>query len=110
MSLANGIHYLAIPGPSVVPDAVLRNMHRAAPNIYGGELHDIVDSVLPDLKSVARTTHNAAIYICNGHGTWEAALANVCSRGDTVLSLAHRDLCPWLGQHGRKDGANCGEA
>ena len=88
MSLAAGTHYLAIPGPSVIPDAVLRAMHRPAPNIYTGELHEVVDSLLPDLRAVARTEHQVAVYIANGHGAWEAALANVFSRGDRALALA----------------------
>ncbi|MEL6520375.1 MAG: aminotransferase class V-fold PLP-dependent enzyme [Pseudomonadota bacterium] len=88
MSLGNGTHYLAIPGPSVMPDAVLRAMHRAAPNIYTGELHDLVDGLFPDLKEIAGTKHQAAIYIANGHGAWEAALSNTLCRGDKVLSLA----------------------
>ena len=86
--LSNGRHYLAIPGPSVMPDRVLAAMHRAAPNIYTGALHDLTHSLYPDLKSVARTAHNAAIYIGNGHAAWEAALANTLSRGDKVLVLA----------------------
>ncbi|MEM1429031.1 MAG: aminotransferase class V-fold PLP-dependent enzyme [Pseudomonadota bacterium] len=88
MTLANGVHYLAIPGPSVMPDAVLRAMHRQTPNIYEGELHDLVDGLIPDLRAVARTQHQVAIYIANGHGAWEAAVSNTLSRGDTVLSLA----------------------
>ncbi|WP_116132241.1 alanine--glyoxylate aminotransferase family protein [Tropicimonas sp. IMCC34043] len=88
MSLSRGSHYLAIPGPSVMPDEVLRAMHRPAPNIYEGELHEIVDTILPDLKLVAGTSGEVAIYICNGHGAWEAALSNVFSRGDRALSLA----------------------
>ena len=85
MSLANGRAYLAIPGPSVMPDAVLQAMHRASPNIYEGELHNLTDSLIPDLKYVARTNGHVAIYIGNGHAAWEAALANVTSVGDTVL-------------------------
>ncbi len=88
MSLAQGRHYLAIPGPSVMPDRVLRAMHRAAPNIYTGALVDLTDSLIPDLKAVARTRHDVAMYIANGHGAWEAALANTHSRGDRVLVLA----------------------
>jgi len=65
---ANGPTYLAIPGPSVMPDRVMRAMHRPAPNIYTGELHDVTRSLFPDLKAVAKTKHNAAIYIANGHG------------------------------------------
>ncbi len=87
MTLANGRHYLAIPGPSVMPDRVLQSMHRAAPNIYRGELIDMVATIVPDLKTVADTKHNVAMYICNGHGAWEAALVNVFSRGDKVLVL-----------------------
>lgn len=87
MSLGHGRNYLAIPGPSVVPDRVLAAMHRPAPNIYGGPLHDLTDSLYPDLRMVAQTTQNVAIYIGNGHGAWEAANCNVFSRGDRALSL-----------------------
>ncbi|RYH11653.1 alanine--glyoxylate aminotransferase family protein [Tropicimonas sp. IMCC6043] len=87
MNLSRGSHYLAIPGPSVMPEAVLRAMHRPAPNIYTGELHDIVDTIIPDLKQVAKTDQNVALYICNGHGAWEAALSNVFRRGDKALGL-----------------------
>lgn len=88
MSLANGRTYLAIPGPSVVPDAVLRTMHRASPNIYEGELPDMMPDLVRDLKRVARTDGNVAIYISNGHGAWEAALANTVGIGEKVLVLA----------------------
>ncbi|MEL6531824.1 MAG: aminotransferase class V-fold PLP-dependent enzyme [Pseudomonadota bacterium] len=87
MSLSQGRHYLAIPGPSVMPDRVLQAMHRPAPNIYTGELVDLTRSLVPDLKSVARTDGDVAMYIANGHGVWEAALCNVLSRGDRVLVL-----------------------
>lgn len=98
MSLANGRAYLAIPGPSVIPDAVLRSMHRASPNIYEGELHDLTDSLIPDLKAVAMTKQNVAIYIGNGHAAWEAALSNVLSEGDTVLVLATGRFCIGWGE------------
>ena len=87
MSLRQGRPYLAIPGPSVLPDRVLAAMQRPAPNIYEGPLHDLVDSLLPDLKAVARTSAHVAIYIANGHGGWEAANANVFSPGDASLCL-----------------------
>ncbi|MBV2358585.1 aminotransferase class V-fold PLP-dependent enzyme [Thalassococcus sp. CAU 1522] len=85
MSLAKGRSYLAIPGPSVMPEAVLRAMHRGAPNIYEGELVDMVPGLVRDLKYVARTEGHVAMYIANGHGAWEAALANTVAPGDTVL-------------------------
>lgn len=83
-----GRPYLAIPGPSVVPDRVLAAMHRAAPNIYEGPLHDTVAGLIPDLRRVFRTAGDVAIYIANGHGAWEAALANTMPRGGKVLVVA----------------------
>ena len=88
MSLSQGRHYLAIPGPSVMPDRVLQAMHRPAPNIYTGEIVQITATLVPDLQAVARTRGKVAMYIANGHGVWEAALANVLSRGDKALVLA----------------------
>jgi alanine-glyoxylate transaminase / serine-glyoxylate transaminase / serine-pyruvate transaminase len=88
MSLAHGRPYLAIPGPSVIPDRVLRAMHRGSPNIYEGPLIDMVASLWPDLRQVAGTTGHVAMYIGNGHGAWEAANANLFSRGDKALVLA----------------------
>jgi alanine-glyoxylate transaminase/serine-glyoxylate transaminase/serine-pyruvate transaminase len=85
MTLSNGRSYLAIPGPSVMPDRVLREMHRAAPNIYEGEVVDMTASLIDDLKKVAGTRHFATIYIGNGHAVWEAALSNVVAPGDKVL-------------------------
>ncbi len=83
--LANGRPYLAIPGPSVTPDRVLRAMHRVSPDIYEGELIPLTESLFPSLQALARTRHTATIYIGNGHAAWEASLCNTCSRGDRVL-------------------------
>ena len=85
MTLAHGPTTLAIPGPSLMPERVLRAMHRAAPNIYTGPLVEMTHSIIPDLKAVARTEGEAVIYIGNGHAAWEACLANTHSRGDAVL-------------------------
>ena len=84
-NLSAGRDYLAIPGPSVIPDAVLQAMHRGAPNIYAGALPDMMPGITADLRRVARTRHHVAIYIGNGHAAWEAALANVISPGERVL-------------------------
>ncbi|WP_298492264.1 aminotransferase class V-fold PLP-dependent enzyme [uncultured Maritimibacter sp.] len=88
MSLNHGRTYLAIPGPSVSPERVLNAMHVSAPNIYEGALVDMVHAMVPDLKSVARTTGHAAIYIANGHGAWEAAAMNLLAPGDKALVLS----------------------
>lgn len=84
-NLSQGRGYLAIPGPSVMPEAVLQAMHRPSPNIYAGELVDMMPGIIADLKRVARTEHFAAIYIGNGHAAWEAALSNVIAPGGRVL-------------------------
>ena len=81
----SGRAYLAIPGPSVIPDAVLQAMHRASPNIYAGELPEMMPDIVADLKKVARTSGHVALYIGNGHAAWEAALSNVIAPGDEVL-------------------------
>ncbi len=88
MTRSTGRPYLAIPGPSVLPDQVLQAMQRPSPDIYQGELVDMVPGLIADLKAIARTSHQLAIYISNGHGAWEAALSNVLAPGDRVLVLA----------------------
>ncbi len=85
--LAKGRDHLAMPGPSVIPERVLRSMHRPAPNIYAGELVDITASIKSDLKKVAGSSGEVALYIGNGHASWEACLSNMFSRGDKVLFL-----------------------
>jgi alanine-glyoxylate transaminase/serine-glyoxylate transaminase/serine-pyruvate transaminase len=87
MTISTGRHYLAIPGPSVVPDRVLAAMHRPSPDIYSGELPDMLPGLIRDLRAVARTSHHVAIYMANGHGAWEAANTNMFSPGDSALSL-----------------------
>ena len=88
MSLATGRDHLAIPGPSVVPERVLRAMHRPAPNIYAGELVELAESVLADLARLAGCSGDAVLYIGNGHAAWEAALANALAPGQRLLGLA----------------------
>ena len=88
MNLSNGVEYLAIPGPSVIPEKVLQAMHRSSPNIYEGELIDITNKIVPKLCQVAKTDGNVAMYISNGHGAWEAALSNTTNIGDKVLVAA----------------------
>ncbi|MHA1128659.1 MAG: pyridoxal-phosphate-dependent aminotransferase family protein, partial [Alphaproteobacteria bacterium] len=70
-----------------IPDRVLNAMHRAAPNIYEGDLVETTDGILDNLRKIAHTTGDPTIYISNGHGVWEAALHNVLQAGDKVLCL-----------------------
>ncbi len=87
MSLSRGRAIRAIPGPSMIPDRVLNAMHRAAPNIYEGELVEMCETVRSDLRRVAGTEEAVAIYIGNGHAMWEASLANMVAPGERILVL-----------------------
>jgi alanine-glyoxylate transaminase/serine-glyoxylate transaminase/serine-pyruvate transaminase len=87
MSVRAGREFLAIPGPTTVPDEVLRAMHRPAVDIYSGGLLALTDSLMRDVARVFNTKGRAYIYIANGHGAWEAALSNVLSKGDKILVL-----------------------
>ncbi|MCP5081506.1 MAG: aminotransferase class V-fold PLP-dependent enzyme [Alphaproteobacteria bacterium] len=98
MPYDHGRHFLAILGPSVIPDDVLRAMHRPAVNIYEGPLIDLTHSLYPDLKRIVGTKGEAFIYIANGHGAWEAALANVFSGGESVLVLESGMFAPGWGE------------
>jgi alanine-glyoxylate transaminase / serine-glyoxylate transaminase / serine-pyruvate transaminase len=87
MVVRAGREFLAIPGPTTMPDEVLRAMHRPALDIYSDTMVDMTDSLLRDLSRLFATKGRSYIYIANGHGAWEAALSNVLSRGDKVLVL-----------------------
>ncbi len=87
MSVRAGREFLSIPGPTVIPDAVLAAMQRPAVDIYSGPLVTQTDSLLADMAKIFATSGRAYIYAANGHGAWEAALTNVLSRGDKVLVL-----------------------
>ena len=87
MTVRAGREFLAIPGPTTMPDAVLQAMHRPAIDIYSREMLELTESLLRDISGLFATKGKSYIYIANGHGAWEAALSNVLSRGDKVLVL-----------------------
>src|ERR1700744_4684871 len=87
MAVRAGREFLAIPGPTNMPDDVLRAMHRPALDIYSREMVEMTAGLLGDLTKLFATKGQSYIYIANGHGDWEATLSNVLSRGDKVLVL-----------------------
>jgi alanine-glyoxylate transaminase/serine-glyoxylate transaminase/serine-pyruvate transaminase len=87
MSVRAGREFLAVPGPTNIPDEVLGAMHRPAVEIYAPSLIALTDTLLRDLSRLFCTAGRSYIYIANGHGAWEAALTNVLSRGDRILVL-----------------------
>lgn len=104
MSVRAGREFLAIPGPTTVPDEVLRAMHRPAVDIYAGPLLALTDSLLKDVARVFETTGHAYIYISNGHGAWEASLTNVLSKGDRILVLESGRFAIGWGESARRMG------
>jgi alanine-glyoxylate transaminase / serine-glyoxylate transaminase / serine-pyruvate transaminase len=104
MSVRAGREFLAIPGPTTVPDEVLRAMHRPAVDIYAGPLLALTDSLLRDVARIFNTRGRSYIYISNGHGAWEAALTNVLSRGDRILVLESGRFAIGWGDAARRMG------
>ena len=104
MSVRAGREFLAIPGPTTLPDEVLRAMHRPAVDIYSGPLLALTDSLLRDVARMFNTKGRAYIYIANGHGAWEAALTNVLSRGDKILVLESGRFAIGWGENARRMG------
>ncbi|MGQ0686772.1 pyridoxal-phosphate-dependent aminotransferase family protein [Bradyrhizobium sp.] len=87
MTVRAGREFLAIPGPTTMPDEVLQAMHRPALDIYSREMIELSDSLHDDLSKLFATKNRSYIHIANGHGAWEAAISNVLSRGDKILVL-----------------------
>src|SRR6201999_4318989 len=87
MTVRAGREFLALPGPTTMPDEVLQAMHRPALDIYSKEMTDLTEGLLGEIQKMFATKGKTYIYISNGHGAWEAALSNVLSRGDKVLVL-----------------------
>ena len=87
MTVRAGREFLAIPGPTTMPDEVLQAMHRPALDIYSSQMVELTESLLADLSKLFATKGKSYIYIANGHGAWEAVLSNVMSRGDKLLVL-----------------------
>ena len=81
-----GRNFLMTPGPSNIPDRVLAAMHRPAVDLVDGDFVALTDSCFDDLAKVFRTKGRVFLYASNGHGAWEASLANLIAEGDLVLA------------------------
>lgn len=80
-----GRHFLQIPGPSNVPDRVLRAMDFPTMDHRGPAFAELGQKALEGMRSIFRTKGRVVIYPSSGTGAWEAALVNTLSPGDTVL-------------------------
>lgn len=81
----SGRHFLQIPGPTNVPDRILRAMDHPTIDHRGPEFQRLGQSVLTGMRHIMGTEHPVIIYPASGTGAWEAALVNTLSPGDTVL-------------------------
>lgn len=87
MTSQPGRHFLQIPGPTNVPDRVLRALARPTIDHRGPELARLVGEIQEGLRWVLGTTGPVVIYPASGTGAWEAALVNTLSPGDRVLGF-----------------------
>jgi len=85
MAQPSGRHFLQIPGPTNVPDRILRAMGRPTIDHRGPEFAALGQEVLQGLKGVFQTAGPVVIYPASGTGAWEAALVNTLTPGDHVL-------------------------
>ena len=87
MTFKSGRHFLQIPGPTNVPDRVLRAIDRPTMDHRGPEFAHLGHEVLEGMRQVFQTAQAVVIYPASGTGAWEAALANTLSPGDKVLMV-----------------------
>ena len=85
MGYKSGRHFLQIPGPTNVPERVLRAISQATIDHRGPEFAQLALEVFHGLQTVFRTTGTVVIYPSSGTGAWEASLVNTLSPGDKVL-------------------------
>ena len=82
-----GRHFLQIPGPSPVPDRILRAIDMPVIDHRGPGFADLGNRVLKGMQGIFKTTQPVIIYPASGTGAWEAALVNTLSQGDKVLMV-----------------------
>jgi alanine-glyoxylate transaminase/serine-glyoxylate transaminase/serine-pyruvate transaminase len=82
-----GRHFLHIPGPTPLPDRILRAMDTPIIDHRGPEFAGLAKRVLEGIKTIFKTANPVIIYTATGTGAWEAALVNTVSPGDRVLMV-----------------------
>ena len=84
---ARGRHFFANPGPTNIPDSVLRALDRPSIDFNDPEFVPVYDAAFAGVKKVLRTQQHVFMYNASGHGAWEASLTNLLSPGDTIVVL-----------------------
>jgi alanine-glyoxylate transaminase/serine-glyoxylate transaminase/serine-pyruvate transaminase len=101
-----GRHFLQIPGPTNVPDRVLRAMAQATIDHRSPEFAELAREVLDGLKAVFRTSGAVVIFPASGSGAWEAALVNTLSPGDKVLAFENGEFARLWAEVAQRLGLN----
>lgn len=102
----SGRHFLQIPGPTNVPDSVLRAISAPTIDHRGPQFGELFSTVLSGMHEILQTSQDVVIYPSTGTGAWEAALVNTLSPGDRVLcfetghfSTLWQEMASQLGLH-----------
>src|ERR1019366_5086285 len=82
-----GRHFLQIPGPTNVPDRVLRAMDRPIIDHRGPEFSQLGKDVLDGCRAIFQTSDSVLVFPGSGTGAWEACIVNTLSPGDKVLAF-----------------------
>jgi alanine-glyoxylate transaminase / serine-glyoxylate transaminase / serine-pyruvate transaminase len=102
MAFKSGRHFLQIPGPSTVPDRILRAIDMPVIDHRGPDFANLGRAVLDGLKAVFQTEGAVVIYPASGTGAWEAAIVNTLSPGDRVLMAETGHFATlWRGMAGK---------
>ena len=102
--IRTGRHFLQIPGPTNIPDRVLRAIGRPIMDHRGLEFAKLAKDVLEGLRSIFQTNSTVVMYPSSGTGAWEAALVNTLSPGDRVLVFETGHFSQLWGQLAQKMG------
>jgi alanine-glyoxylate transaminase/serine-glyoxylate transaminase/serine-pyruvate transaminase len=101
-----GRQFFANPGPTNIPDSVLRAMDRPSIDFFDPEFVEVYDAAVAGVKRILRTTQHLFMYNASGHGAWEASLTNLLSPGDTILVLESGYFSDEWAAMGRSHGLN----
>jgi len=82
-----GRMFFANPGPTNIPDSILKAVSQASIDFMSADFLKVYDSCMEGVKRVLKTEQRVFFYTASGHGAWEAALVNVLSPGDTILII-----------------------
>jgi alanine-glyoxylate transaminase/serine-glyoxylate transaminase/serine-pyruvate transaminase len=102
-----GRHFLFVPGPTNVPDRVLRAMHRAQEDHRSSAFPELTRGLLSDLKQIFRTQAGQTfLFAASGSGMWEAAITNALSPGDRVLAVRNGQFSHLFIDYAQRLGMN----